>query len=822
MKDIRNAFIDDKKREKYKMMIKDDNYCWTTQDLIFRMGNMLKEEKALQVKIEKGEKELEKKEVKVARKIELKADVVNFKELLRKTNFEDNKLSDFHSLGDPKREKIYNIVSECHDQKWMVPHFQRYFDWKKEDIRDFWESIANNYYVGSFLMLATGDDLKLGVQAIEGVKGDDREPKPDMIILDGQQRATSIYYAVKAPNGVELKGNKNLRFYYYINFYKLFINEGNDNLVEFYQGEIIESETIEGMLFPLYKLENYRKWVDKLQDYLLDEFPGANDTRRIVKLIRIISDKLNYIWQGFEIPYVALPKSVELAQVSDIFENINTKGKPLDVFDLLIARLYKYSIELREMWDKEGNENATLAKYPNIKRYYTDGKNNKIPIYIMQSLSLLYEKNSSAKRSDILNIYSNIYEGERRDFREDWMDVSKFLNDAINKLENLKDNGFGVKDEYSLPFSPMIPVLTALIKVVSEKEEKAKCNRKIKQWYWSAVFSNAYSQGADSKMTSDFKEMKKWFKNDNDIPKVVLRMRKELSLGYTDFREIQSWSSAKYKGIMSLLAIEGAKDFDTSETLENAKDNDKDHIFPKSLELNNINSVLNMTWMSEETNRKIKQAKKPPVYINEFVSDKYNNNEDEFYKVLKTHFISWKGYKMLIENKFDEFIAEREKSIVNKIKKLVGYDFTVGDKIQESPNKVLTDIENEIRNFIDKVLRKNMGNDYWPEAIPQHIDVKVNLRINVDQTNAPYMEAISDSHEKLTYLDVTEYSDIIIKNWVYFEKYFSNKENTVNHFKHLSDFRNPIKHARERQDVIDKLGEAAILFLNGIIAMDLD
>jgi hypothetical protein len=52
---------------------------------------------------------------------------------------------------------------------------------------------------------------------------------------------------------------------------------------------------------------------------------------------------------------------------------------------------------------------------------------------------------------------------------------------------------------------------------------------------------------------------------------------------------------------MSLIALEGAKDFDTRSNLENANANDKDHLFPKS-EFGShkyINSILNITWMSD-------------------------------------------------------------------------------------------------------------------------------------------------------------------------------------------------------------------------------
>ena len=49
------------------------------------------------------------------------------------------------------------------------------------------------------------------------------------------------------------------------------------------------------------------------------------------------------------------------------------------------------------------------------------------------------------------------------DFEEIWYEMSDYTNKAIHKLENLRD-GFGVKDESQLPFSPTLPILAALTK----------------------------------------------------------------------------------------------------------------------------------------------------------------------------------------------------------------------------------------------------------------------------------------------------------------------------------------------------------------------
>jgi hypothetical protein len=627
----------------------------------------------------------------------IKRDEINIKNFIEQLKIEKGFDFSPHSLGDPQRIKVNNIISLSSKTRWVLPHFQRYFDWKKNDVRDFWESIFNDYYVGSFLLWDTDRKPELGVQPILGIDKNDEELKPDSIILDGQQRITSLYYAIKAP-GFPLRGSR-IPLYLYVNFYHYFSENFKGDIIEIHTAKISREESLERMLFPLYELEKYNLWVDDLEDFLLTQSEAHSKIR---KIRRIIDKKLRHMWEGFEIPYIALPESMELSEVTDIFENINTKGKVLSVFDLLIARLYKYNIELKKIWD------ATIKDYPNIARY--SKAIPKTPIYILQAMSLLYEKSSSAKRADILDIYTNIYENSDREFEEDWSDIADYMDKAIEKLENMRD-GFGVKNEKELPFAPIIPVLTALLKEINESDKKAQCYDKINKWYWSAIFTNAYSQAADSQMTQDFRELKKWFKNDENIPKSITQMTREISTLY--FREIQSKSNAKYKGIMSLIALKGAKDFDTSQTLESARGNDKDHIFPKSFNFGfgsnkHVNSILNMTWMSASTNRKIKRYKKPSSYVPEFIKTKYKNDEPQFNRIMKTHFISQKAYGYLIDDDFEGFITEREKIIILKIKEIIGFDEIKSEATLISPQNPFTN-----RIIFTNMLKSCDGYIYW-------------------------------------------------------------------------------------------------------------
>ena len=252
---------------------------------------------------------------------------------------------------------------------------------------------------------------------------------------------------------------------------------------------------------------------------------------------------------GFEIPYISLPKSMELIQITEIFERINTMGKKLDAFDLLVATLSRYNIQLKKLWEESIRRHPQLLDYHKITE--------KMPTYILQAISLYYNKTSACSREDILNIYENIFMPTGMDFEEKWHDMSDYTDKAISKLENLRD-GFGVKDGHQLPFSPTIPIISALLKEVETKQYKSDCYKKLGMWYWSSVFSNAYSGAVDSQLTRDFKEMRDWFSNkDGNIPTNVIRARNEFEA--LNLRSVRALGSAAYKGVLSLLALQGAK-----------------------------------------------------------------------------------------------------------------------------------------------------------------------------------------------------------------------------------------------------------------------
>ena len=99
-------------------------------------------------------------------------------------------------------------------------------------------------------------------------------------------------------------------------------------------------------------------------------------------------------------------------------------------------------------------------------------------------------------------------------------------------------------------------------------------------WYWTSVFSLAYSSAVDSRKTSDYKEMVEWFSNDGLIPRFVSKFRSNYQHpSQISLKDVEQPTNAIFRGILSLIALKGGYDFDRNRSIVNRKYH-KDHIFP--------------------------------------------------------------------------------------------------------------------------------------------------------------------------------------------------------------------------------------------------
>ena|SRR6266568_2309768 len=96
--------------------------------------------------------------------------------------FETNPVFLSSLLGDLKTGKI------------QLPDFQRGWVWEDERIRGVLASVSRSFPIGALMVLETGGETKFHPRPVEGVNLLNAV-EADLLVLDGQQRLTSLFQA---------------------------------------------------------------------------------------------------------------------------------------------------------------------------------------------------------------------------------------------------------------------------------------------------------------------------------------------------------------------------------------------------------------------------------------------------------------------------------------------------------------------------------------------------------------------------------------------------------------------------------------------------
>lgn len=128
------------------------------------------------------------------------------------------------SLDTDLSELMRNISSG----KIQLPEFQRNWTWDDNRIVGILASLSQGYPMGAIMCLEYGNEnIKFKFRMIEGVSS--IQAIPDYLVLDGQQRLTSMYRATycKDPVNTTTDKGKNIKRFYYLDINKC-LDENED------------------------------------------------------------------------------------------------------------------------------------------------------------------------------------------------------------------------------------------------------------------------------------------------------------------------------------------------------------------------------------------------------------------------------------------------------------------------------------------------------------------------------------------------------------------------------------------------------------------
>lgn len=729
----------------------------------------------------------------------------------------------------PDHISLNTLIGRLREGRYVIPDFQREFEWKPSDIRELMRSIFLDYYIGS-LLLWKGKKQNFEALACEPLYGFSGKGDPSHIVLDGQQRLTAMYYAFMAPDAPA--PDRSRRFLYFIRVDK-FMEEVYDEAFEYdwtKRGENILADRnaqFETHMFPLavvgksgWELPN---WVQGYEKHWREKETAARNmgdnqeaqiAARHVENARTFGEYLKGITEQYQIAYIELDQDLEINKVCDIFTQINSRGIRLDVFDLINALLKPKGLQLKSLW----REAAKKLNFVESER---------MNVYILQVMSILLQAYCSPQylyyllpgqekkvREPDGSLRKEVPIQSVAEFERLWHQSVDALVRAIDLLRHPQE--FGAISAKYLPYVSILPVFAAIQEVARHlpPDRQLDAQRKIRRWYWASVFTNRYSGAVESTSARDFLDLKAWFENDTVEPGLIAEFKTRFR--NLDLRRETRRGTSVYNGIFNLLIVRGARDWMMGSVPQHS-DLDDHHIVPKSWARDrnlatSIDSILNRTPLTAETNRLLIRERLPNLYLPELIR---RNGEAVVRETLETHLISPMAFDILLRDPFtpddfEAFLAERQRTFQEAIE-----DLLVKERLDLSPRLRELDadveaVELALRTLIDQTLSSDPG------KLPSHIRQKINERTQSAAKKNPALDVsyYATLAGMLEYADLRELQDIIVNGalWTLFQARFANKESFTRRFDQLAELRNSIRHSRTVNEITRKEGEAALVW----------
>jgi hypothetical protein len=540
--------------------------------------------------------------------------------------------------------KLLNLVSSAFDGNVVVPEFQRDFVWYRDGVEELLTSILSRYFIGTLLTLDTPAHNPLfPFRVLEGVKelrGSSPAAGPTVtLVLDGQQRLTSIFYALYAPP-IGLRGTTHP--------YRFFVRlepaiEGDlDEAVTGVSSswkagmDRLEREVEAHRALPLPVLARSREFFQWLssQDVWDEEHKS-----RIEALHTRLSD--------FMIPVVSLVSETGADNIVNIFERVNRTGEPLSLFDLVAARMYVKGLTtptLHTMWKQFKLINPQLTE--------------QISSETMLRLVALLE-GLELKKGALLGLDSLGKDG----FELRWAQASSCIVEAWERLKIQ----YGAFSSRLIPYSTILVPLAALLDNLKSNRLQAIAYRRLDAWYWRAVFGQRYDSLVNNKTIQDVQDIGAWCAGGNQPAWMAELDVNEIPL------DAESQRSAIYRGVLCLSALRGSRDFCTGQPIA-LNECDDDHIFAQSAygDKNPVNGVLNRAFIRKLCNQ-IKSARPPSEFFADCL-ERHGNIEEKLIETLETHLIDERAYGCLLANDFSGFVASRRTRVKSEITSKVDVD----------------------------------------------------------------------------------------------------------------------------------------------------
>lgn len=581
-----------------------------------------------------------------------------------------------------------------------IPQFQRDFVWSKDKSAKLIDSIIKGYPIGTFILWKTKEVLRT-VRNIGGIELPET-PKGDFVeyVLDGQQRITSIYASLK---GLVIK-----KYY-----------DDIEKLEDFSQMYIdLEAGMDEDIILTNIEEKELKK-VLKLQDLL------NSDMKYLVNNYPDYIGKINDYQKQFQSYNFTIVTTGEIPidVATEIFTRLNTGGKPLSNFEIMVAKTFdtKTNFDLAEQYEKL-IEDLTKVNYGTIP-----------DATVLQVVSILIKK--ECKKNTILKL-------EKNKFIKTW----PIAIEAIKTTVDYFRSQYRIKASQLLPYNALIVPFAYFFHKHPGKPVGLP-QKYLLDFFWRISLSNRYSSGLETKIAQDVKRVDKILEEELPTYDYVPKISEENIEDDGYFSVGRSY----IKAILCIYSYFSPKSFsDNSQvTIDNdwlkaANSKNFHHFFPKAFLRKKgeqdfyINHIANITIVDDYLNKREVKAKPPAVYMR-----KFKKNNRELSETMKSHLIDSLDRYGVWENNYDKFFNKRIKAISKELKKRIIKQETDYKSDENLNQKILINSKDiDIKKIIAEgennnvEFKSSLRWDYKQNCINKHL-----LEMVIAKTIAAFMNS---------------------------------------------------------------------------------
>jgi len=522
-----------------------------------------------------------------------------------------------------------SLVSDIESGQIKIPQFQRDFVWSVAEAAKLMDSIIKGYPIGTFIFWKTKERLR-SVRNLGGIELPGPQ-KGDFVnyVLDGQQRLTSLFACFKGAKVAREGSNK------VDDFSKIYVDLDADE-----DEQIVITDNSEKANM------SYISILDLLTGdiAMLAEYP-----KPCLKKLSSYKSRI----ESYQYPIISISDAA-IDVATEIFTRINVGGKPLTVFEIMVAKTFDADkdFDLSEKYDELIDELKT-------RDYET------IPdSAVLQTVAIIISGECS--RKVILKI-------DKEKFIDTWDIATNAIKVAVGYFQ----------DVYRIPVSKLLPYPSLIVPFAYFFAKNAKSRTRhpsgdkkkyLRDFFWRCSLGNRYSSAVESKLAQDIKRMDKIISGKLPSYDWAIDPSVDFITENGEFRTGRSYIKA-ILCILTFLQPRSFGDYDhivnvSNDWLHQSNSKNYHHFFPKAYLKKDgwedwANHIANITIVDDHLNKREIGAKPPSSYMKQF------SKNEKLVDTMNTHLIGDLRDFGVVEDNYELFFDKRLDRISREIKKRI-------------------------------------------------------------------------------------------------------------------------------------------------------